>query len=107
MNNFNFSGRLVRDPEAVESSKTDTTIAKFTVANDKYGKDKGTNFFRVTAFNKTADFITQYGKKGGGVNVSGRVEINEVGEGDERKTYIDIVANEVELTTRPKDQENE
>ena len=77
MNKYIFLGRLVKDPEA-RNTTTGTAVATFTIAvNRKYNKpneEKQTDFFNLTAFGKTAEFISKYFKKGQQVLVEGRIQ---------------------------------
>ena len=63
-------GRLTRDPE--QRMAGDKNICNFSVACGD-GKDK-TNFFDITAWDKTAMFVGQYLKKGSQVAISGKLK---------------------------------
>ena len=74
MNKFQFMGRLTKDVET-KSTSTGTTVATFSIAvNRKFGKEKEVDFFNLTAFNKTAEFVSKYFKKGHQVLVEGRIQ---------------------------------
>ena len=77
MNNIVIIGRLTADPE-MRSTNTGKSTCNFSVAVDKRFKPKdGTqtaDFFRVTTWDKTAEFVSNYLKKGGRVAVQGRME---------------------------------
>ena len=77
MNKYIFLGRLVKDPEA-RNTTTGTAVATFTIAvNRKYNKpneEKQVDFFNCTAFSKTAEFVSKYFKKGQQVLVEGRIQ---------------------------------
>ena len=77
MNKFQFMGRLTKDPE-VRRTTTDTQVTVFTLAvNRKFVGSNGereTDFFNLTAFGKTAEFISKYFRKGGQVLVEGRIQ---------------------------------
>lgn len=78
MNRFQFLGRLTKDPEIRYTPETNTKIVLFTLAvNRRYveqGKSRETDFFNLTAFGKTADFIEKYFSKGQQVLVQGRIQ---------------------------------
>lgn len=78
MANFNFNrvvigGRLTRTPELYEAGK-DHTVARFSVAVNRAGKDAGTDFITCKAWDKQADFITNYFDKGDSICIEGRLE---------------------------------
>lgn len=68
MNTVNLIGRLTADPQMryFESGKA---IAKFSIAVNRTKEE--TDFFEMEAWEKTAEVIGQYGKKGSQVGVSG------------------------------------
>ena len=81
MANFSFNkimigGRLTADPENSQTT-SGISVTKFSVAvNRKAGKDKEqqTDFFNVTAWRGTADFVSKYFKKGASIFVVGTLQ---------------------------------
>jgi len=77
MNKFIYMGRLTRDPE-VRNTTTGTQVTSFTIAvNRKFADANGNrevDFFNLTSFSKTAEFVAKYFRKGGQVLVEGRVQ---------------------------------
>ena len=77
MNNIIITGRITHDLE-LKTSAAGVEYVNFSVAVDRRRKDKEgnkqTDFFKVSAFGKTAVFCTTYMHKGDGVNVQGRME---------------------------------
>lgn len=60
-----FSGRLTRDPDIrYTKGENSMCIARFTIAVDRRGKDKVTDFPNMIAFGKTGEFCERYLKKG-------------------------------------------
>lgn len=111
MNNLVIIGRLVRDPE-LKTTTTGKQIANFCVAVDNQGKDKGASFFECQAWEKTAEFVSQYLGKGRLVAVSGRIQSRSYQNKDDQKVTVwEVTANEVKSLDRPKDdvqvQEND
>lgn len=98
MNILTISGRLTREPETRETQSG--TIAKFSVAVDNFGRDKGASFFDCVAFGKTAEYVTKYFTKGRTVIVTGRHEANK---GSDGKTYWSLSVNQVKATDKPVD----
>ena len=73
-------GRLTRDPE-VRFLPTGSSVASFDVAVDRRWRDAKTNeyvketaFISCKAWNKQAEFVDQYFKKGAGIYVEGRIQ---------------------------------
>lgn len=77
MNKFQFMGRLTKDPE-MRSTTTGTQVSAFSLAvNRRFANQNGerqTDFFNLTAFGKTAEFIGKYFRKGAQVLVEGRIQ---------------------------------
>jgi single-strand DNA-binding protein len=66
-------GRLTRDPESVTTS-TGKSLARFSVAVDRgYGDRKETDFYNCTSFEKTADALMDFTRKGDMVLVEGEM----------------------------------
>lgn len=66
-------GNLTRDPDF---SKTQSGIsrARFTVAvNRRYGQNEEVAYISCVAWRQSADFISQYGRKGSTVGVEGHI----------------------------------
>lgn len=72
MNSWNGVGRLVGDPKLRNSGST--VVCNFTIACSSRQKDKDgaykTNFIPCTAFNKKAEFIAKYFKKGNRIGIT-------------------------------------
>jgi single-strand DNA-binding protein len=92
-------GRVVRDPELRYTSAGKALVA-FRIAVDRIHKNqdgtKKTDFFRCTAWDKTAEFVTNYVLKGCLVAIDGRIELNEQVVEGVTKYYTDIVCDKVE-----------
>ena len=96
MNKAVLTGRLARDPE-VRATKEGLVIARFTLAVDRK-KDEKADFFNLTAFGKTGEFVEKYLKKGTKINVIGRLQNDEYTNRDGQKvTSTIIIVDEVEF----------
>lgn len=101
-------GRLTRDPES-RSTSTGMSVAEFSIAVDKKKRNDGekeANFFKVKAFGRSADFVTQYLTKGRLVAIDGRLDYRkwQDKEGNNRET-IEIIADDVQGLDRPREDE--
>lgn len=93
MNTCVLMGRCTKDPEK-RYTQSNTPVTSFTIAVDRF-KD-GVDFFDCTAWNKTADFVNDYFRKGDMICVRGRLQNREWTDKDgnnRRKT--EIVVDEV------------
>jgi single-strand DNA-binding protein len=74
-NNTNFMGRLTREPELKQAGQS--TVVNFTLARNRYTKDKDhpvSDFINFVAWNKVAENIAAYFKKGDRMGVSGELQ---------------------------------
>lgn len=103
MNKLILIGRLTKDPEIRVSGSV--TIAKFSLAVDRRFKRDGepeADFFNCTAFNKTAEFIEKYCKKGMKMAIEGRVQ-NDNYEKDGVKHYgVTVIVENIEFAESKK-----
>ena len=87
MNQFIFLGRMCKDADITMSGEL--KIAKFSFAVDRRHKTEATaDFFNLTAFDKTADFIDKYCKQGTKLLITGHI-INNNYEKDGKKIFRD------------------
>ena len=95
MNSIIIMGRLTRDPE-LRQTNSGTPVTSFTVAVDRRGKEKATDFLDCVAWNDKAEFVHKYFGKGRMILVAGRLQIRDWTdkEGNKRRT-AEIVANDV------------
>lgn len=103
MNKVILCGNLTKDMDVKiykgKSKKdNDTIVGRFTVAvNEGYGDNKKTTFIPVTIFNKTVENLEEYLIKGTKVNICGKLDIKNEETEDGYKTYVSVLANEVQL----------
>lgn len=103
MNKVILCGNLTKDMDVKiykgKSKKdNDTIVGRFTVAvNEGYGDNKKTTFVPVTIFNKTVENLEEYLIKGTKVNICGKLDIKNEETEDGYKTYVSVLANEVQL----------
>ncbi|MCC6402817.1 MAG: single-stranded DNA-binding protein [Fimbriimonadaceae bacterium] len=99
-------GRLTRDPE-LRTTTTGKQVVGFGIAVDRMFKSEGgqdVDFFNVTAWGKTAEFVANYLAKGRLVAVDGRLQTRKYQnkEGENREVF-EIVAENVQGLDRPRD----
>ncbi len=100
-------GRLTRDPE-LRSTTSGKQVVSFSIAVDKRFKPQDgssdADFFRITAWEKTAEFVANYMTKGRLVAVDGRLQSRRytTQDGTEREV-VEVVAESVQGLDRPRD----
>ena len=103
MANFSFNkiilgGRLTADPE-LKQTQSGISVCSFKIAvnrKTKPGEEQKADFFKVTAWRQTADFVARYFKKGSSICVVGTLQNSEWTDQKGEKHYrTDIVADEV------------
>lgn len=107
MNTCNFTGRLTKDPE-LKTTQNNKNYVRFCLAVDGI-KDKDGNktadFVDCIAWNKSAEIIAQYARKGSKLGISGRLHTTLNEANGEKRKYTEIVVNEFDLLDpKPKDQ---
>lgn len=96
------AGHLTKDIELSKTQKGNS-VAKFTVAVN--GINDNTDFINCVAWNKLADIVNMYCKKGDLVTVEGRISVRNYENQQGQKVYItEIVAYNVQLP--PKNASN-
>lgn len=111
MNNCNFTGRITKDL-TLESTNGGKNFVRFTLAVSR-GKVKegaqAADFIPCIAWNKAAEIITQYMKRGSLIEVSGRFSSRsyETQSGDKRTAYEILVENFGFLESRKAEQKEE
>jgi single-strand DNA-binding protein len=103
LNSVVIIGRLVADPEHRETN-TGKGVANMRIAVDRKGREKETDFFSVTAWGQTADFVCTYLQKGRLVAVQGRLQVRSYKDKEDvqRQSY-EIVADSVQPLDSRKD----
>jgi len=100
-------GRLTRDPE-VRTTQTGKNVASFFIAVTKRFKPQDgqpdADFFRVSAWGQTAEYVGNYISKGRLVAVDGRLESRKFTDKDgNNREVVEIVADNVNALDRPRD----
>ncbi|MBQ4354840.1 MAG: single-stranded DNA-binding protein [Clostridia bacterium] len=104
MANFNFNkvilgGRLTADPE-LKTTPSGISVTSFTVAvnrrfGGKSGEEAQADFFNVTAWRQTAEFITRYFRKASSICVVGSIQTRTwMDQNGQKRFATEIVADE-------------
>jgi len=97
-------GNLGQDPE-IKSTAAGAAIANFSVATSESWKDKNTGqqvekteWHRVVAFNRLAEIIGQYVKKGSKIYIEGSLRTRKWQDKEGKDHYTtEVVANEMQM----------
>lgn len=111
MNTVNLIGRLTNDPEMRYTPNNGKAVTTFTLAvNRTYKNNDGQNdadFIRVVAWERIAENIANYCKKGSSVGVVGSIRTRSYDDQDDKKIYItEVLCNSIQfLNTKSKNEE--
>lgn len=94
LNRVVLTGNLTRDPEKVENQKG-MDIARFSIAVNRRGKDKGADFFNVTVFQQQATNVLAYLEKGRKVSVDGRLQLDQWEKDGQKRSAVRIIGDSV------------
>ena len=107
MSNFNFNkvilgGRLTADPE-LKQTTSGVPVVSFSIAvNRRYAnkdsQQRDVDFFNITAWRSTAEFVTRYFRKGSAICIVGSIQNRSyTDQQGQKRTVTDIVADEVQF----------
>ncbi|MGE0001135.1 MAG: single-stranded DNA-binding protein, partial [Fimbriimonadaceae bacterium] len=98
-------GRLTRDPE-LRTTTTGKSVVGFGIAVDRVFKSEGgqdVDFFNVSAWGKTAEFVANYLTKGRLVAVDGRIQSRKYQTKEcENREAFEIVSENFQGLDRPR-----
>lgn len=107
MNKVILTGRLTAKPE-LNYTQSQMAVTKFTIAVDRFSKDKGADFIRVTVFGRQAENVCRYMDKGRMIAVEGSLQTGSYKGRDGKTVYTqDVIANHTEFlggNSEPREQ---
>ena len=100
MNKVVLIGRLSRDPE-LRYTSNNTPVCQISVAISRpvsQDKEPETDFINVTIWNKQAENLVKYVKKGNQIAIEGRIQTRSYDNEEGKKVYVtEVLANHVEF----------
>ena len=91
LNRVTLVGRLGRDPE-LKQTANGLSYANVSLATSKKVKgEEKTTWHNLVAFNKTAEILAEYGKKGRLVLVEGELEVDQYEKDGVKRTSTKVV----------------
>ena len=99
LNRITVTGRMTADPE-LRKTASDISVISFSIANQRNYKnaegERETDFFDVTAWRTTAEFVTRYFSKGSLITVDGRLETRKyTDKNGNNRVAVEIKADNV------------
>ena len=106
MNNVILMGRLTRDPE-LKYSQAGKAYCRFAIAvNRDFNKDEA-DFINCTAWEKTAESIAEFFKKGNRILIHGRLNVRSFeDESGETKWIYEVITDEFEFIEKKGGNDN-
>lgn len=97
MNNVTLIGRLTKDPE-LRYTQSGMAICAFTLAVNRESKKDEADFIRVKAFDKIAESIGRYKKRGDQIAVKGHIQTGSYENKDGQKVFTtDVIVERCEF----------
>ncbi len=102
-------GHVGKDPE-VRYLDGGVAVARFSLATSESYKNKEgnkveqTEWHNITAWRGLAEIIEKYVKKGQLLYIEGKIRTRTVGDGDNKKYYTDIVADQMTMLGGKRDE---
>lgn len=97
LNNVSIMGRLVAAPE-LKKTTNGTSVCSFRIASERDGAkaERTTDFFDVTAWTATAEFVSKWFNKGSLIAINGRLQQRSYTDRNgEKRNVVEIVADRV------------
>ena len=97
MNSINLVGRLTTDPE-LKQTNSGKSVCSFTLAVSRPRVKDTTDFINVVAWNQSAEYLANYGRKGNLVAVTGVLTSRKYDDKDgNHRTAFEVVCDLVSL----------
>lgn len=106
MNRVEMTGRIATEID-LRKTQSNKSVTEFSLAVETGKKDQAGNriaeFFRVVAWEASAEFLANYAGKGALIAVEGRVKADSyTDQYNQKRTKVYILAEHVEILNRPK-----
>ena len=94
MNNVSLIGRFTKEPE-IKQTQNGAYYLPFCIAVDRGDKNRTTDFVDCMAWNKTAEFICKYFKKGKPIEVVGKITTRTYEKNGTKVKATEILVSDV------------
>lgn len=95
MNSINIIGRLTQDPELKYTNKEKKSACNFSIAYNV--SEDHVDYFNIVAYDKTAETVAKYVKKGNQIGITGRLTTRTYEVESGKRTVTEIIANNITL----------
>lgn len=102
MNNVNIIGRMGSNAE-IKNLDSGNNVTSFNLAVK--GRGDKTVWIRIVAWNKTAELLNNYTKKGDMIGITGRLDVREYDKNDEKRIAYEVVAEQIHFCGGKKGKE--
>lgn len=102
INSLVLEGRLTKNPE-VHSTTSGKEVCSFTVANDKPGKDNGTNFIDCVAWEKRGEVINKYFSKGSRIFLRGHLDQQSWEKDGQKRSKLVVIIDDFSFVDKKED----
>ena len=111
MNKIILVGNLAKDPEVKVIEESGKTLTKIIIAVQRSFKnvegEREADFIQVTFFDKRAEAVAEFLKKGDPISVSGRLRTGSYEDKEGVKKYTtEVIADEFQFINGKKSNEN-
>lgn len=97
MNNINLTGNICNDLE-LKSTNTGKSVLTFNLAVKRPFTKDTTDFIPLVVWEKNADYLSRYGKKGSRIAVSGKLTTRKYQDSNgNNRTAFEVVCDSVEI----------
>lgn len=103
MNKVILIGRLTKDSE-LKYTESEMAVCGFSLAVDKDFKKDEADFINCKAFNKLAETISKYTKKGDLIAVCGRINTGSYEKNGEKRYTTDVIVDSVKFLQTKKEE---
>ena len=108
LNKVILGGRVASEPEQKQTPSGVSVVTYSMAVGRRFapeGQERETDFFRVTAWQSTADFIARYFRKGDAICITGRIQNRSWTDQSGQKHYItEIIAEEANFVENKRDR---
>ena len=95
LNRVILMGRLTAQPE-LRTTPSGVAVTSFSIAVDRPGKEKVTDFINVVAWRSSAEFVCRYFGKGDPITVEGRIQVRSyTTQEGQKRNVVEVVADQV------------
>ncbi len=96
LNSVILIGRLTNNPE-LKQTTSGKSVVSYTLAVDRIQKGEA-DFISCVAWEKTAEFMSKYLKKGSKIAIQGRIQTRTFDRQDGSKAYVtEVISDKVEF----------